>query len=171
MKKLIGIILANIAFFSFLILIARNDITGRKRSTYESLQAMGHYNTMLQLIEAAGARDYFSQPIVGGYTLFAPTDDAWAIFAHKHQSRFERMLGSQKDAQAAINRILLETDRRDIKEIHVEQNLTTVTGKTFKVMSDRSIDGAYIIESLETVDAIIHGIDRVLEPGKSYAER
>lgn len=126
--------------------------------------ANGSFNTLLAALDAAGLADTFAQP--GDYTVFAPTD---AAFANIPQATLEALLA---DPEGELTNILLfhvVGDSLSRDQIATTEFITTLDGRPLTVNTDDGnivdINGATVlIYNIPASNGIIHVIDTVLIP-------
>jgi len=126
--------------------------------------ANGNFNTLVAALSAAGLVDTFAQP--GNYTVFAPTDDAFAAIP---ESTLNELLA---DPSGALTDILLfhvvgNPLTRD--QLATTDRMWTLEGSPLEVNRDGTtivdIGGAKVlIYNIEASNGIIHVIDSVLLP-------
>jgi uncharacterized surface protein with fasciclin (FAS1) repeats len=130
----------------------------------EIAAANGSFNTLLAALDAAGLAETFAQP--GDYTVFAPTDDAFAAIP---QSTLSSLLA---DPQGELTNILLYHvvgDSLSRNQLATSEFVTTLEGRPLTVNTDGTnivdISGAKVlIYNIEASNGIIHVIDKVLMP-------
>ena len=130
----------------------------------EIAMANGSFNTLLTALDAAGLDNTFAQP--GNYTVFAPTDDA---FAKIPQATLETLLA---DPQGQLKDILLfhvVGDQLSRDQIATTEFITTLDGRPLTVNTEGvnivDINGATVlIYNIPASNGIIHVIDTVLIP-------
>lgn len=127
--------------------------------------ANGNFDTLLAALEAAGLAETFAQP--GNYTVFAPTDDAFAAIP---EARLNQLLS---DPQGELTDILLYHvvgDELSRDQIATDDLIPTLDGRPLFVNTDANlnvidISGARVlIWNIPASNGIIHVIDRVLVP-------
>ena len=124
----------------------------------------GSFNTLVAAVQAAGLVDTLKGD--GPFTVFAPTDDAFAALP---EGTVENLLKPENKEQliAVLTYHVLpgKVMSGDVsgKMLSVE----TVQGSTVDVngMSGVSVDGANVISAnIETTNGVIHVIDQVILP-------
>jgi transforming growth factor-beta-induced protein len=127
--------------------------------------ADGRFNTLVAALSAAGLADTFLQP--GDYTVFAPTDDAFAALP---AGTVETLLA---DPEGLLTNILLfhvVGDSLSRDQIATDDNIPTLLeGQSLTVNRDGSniidINGAkLLITDIQASNGTIHAIDSVLIP-------
>ncbi|MCB9421014.1 MAG: fasciclin domain-containing protein [Ardenticatenaceae bacterium] len=126
--------------------------------------ADGRFNTLVAALSAAGLADTFLQP--GSYTVFAPTDDAFAALP---AGTVEALLA---DPQGMLTTILLYHvvgDELTRNQLATDDYVPTLEGRALTVNRDGStivdISGAkLLITDIQASNGVIHVIDSVLLP-------
>ena len=134
----------------------------------ELANSAGQFNTLLELAEIAGLDALLTQP--GTFTVFAPTDDAFAALPEglldglKADPNAATLIGGLITYHAAA--VLL-----DSSEVAAATSIATASGLplTVEVDADGNVllgdDGAKIIQAdLMASNGIVHVIDAVLLP-------
>lgn len=124
----------------------------------------GSFNTLLAALNAAGLANTFAQP--GDYTVFAPTD---AAFANIPQATLDALLA---DPQGELTNILLFhviSDSLSRNQIATTEFITTLDGRPLTVNTNDGniidVNGAKVlIYNIPASNGIIHVIDTVLIP-------
>ena len=123
----------------------------------------GSFDTLVAALSAAGLVDVFTQP--GDYTVFAPTDDA---FAQIPAETLEALLA---DPSGELTNILLYHvvgDSLSSDQIYNDDYIPTLDGRALVV--ERADDGLYvsdakiIITDIQASNGVIHVIDTVMIP-------
>lgn len=127
----------------------------------DTAKSAGNFNTLITAVHAAGLVDTLKGP--GPYTVFAPTDEA---FAKIPKAKLAALL---KD-KAALTKVLtyhvvagkiMAADVQPGAVTSVEGSALTVKAKNGKVM----LDNANVIKTDIAADnGVIHVIDRVVMP-------
>ena len=126
--------------------------------------ADGRFNTLVAALSAAGLAETFLQP--GNYTVFAPTDDAFAALP---AGTVEALLA---DPQGLLTTILLYHvvgDELSQNQLATDDYVPTLEGRALTVNRDGSniidISGAkLLITDIQASNGTIHVIDSVLIP-------
>jgi uncharacterized surface protein with fasciclin (FAS1) repeats len=122
----------------------------------------GNFNTLLKAIEATELGEILNQP--GSYTVFAPTDDA---FAKLPEGTLESLLQDIPKLKKIVTYHVAFGDVRsdDLAQI---QEAPTIEGS---VLAIESVDGSFKINDANvlktdilTDNGVIHVIDAVLMP-------
>lgn len=126
--------------------------------------ADGRFDTLVAALSAAGLAETFLQP--GSYTVFAPTDDAFAALP---AGTVEALLA---DPQGLLTTILLYHvvgDELSRNQLATDNYVPTLEGRSLTVNRDGSniinISGAkLLITDIQASNGTIHVIDSVLIP-------
>ena len=129
----------------------------------EVATADGRFTTLLAALDAAGLAGTFAAP--GNYTVFAPTDDA---FAKLPAGTVEALLADPAGALTDILTYHVVPDSLSINQIANDSNLPTLNGQTLSVGNNGqyvTVDGVNIVLfNIRTSNGVIHAIDTVLLP-------
>lgn len=127
-------------------------------------QRAGQFNTLLAAAEAAGLKDALS--VQGPFTVFAPTDDAFAALP---EGTVENLL--QPENRAELKRLLqhhIVAGRLPAEEVLAAESLETLAGTTLQVTLDGEqpqVGGADITATnVMAGNGVIHVINAVLIP-------
>lgn len=119
----------------------------------ETATAAGNFNTLIKAVVAADLYDTLRAE--GPYTLFAPTD---AAFAKLPDGMVDGLL-TDKDALAAVLGYHVVPGRLTAADLLQQREFETVQGQTL------SIDELSVVHAdIETANGIVHVIDSVLMP-------
>jgi uncharacterized surface protein with fasciclin (FAS1) repeats len=128
----------------------------------ETLVQDGRYNLLFEALQTAGLTDLLTQE--GPYTVFAPTDDAFANMGDElgnllqDQNRLAEVLGYHVVSGAFTADELTGSTPAPMSLIEQELEINIVDDQF-------TVNGAEIIDQdLEASNGIIHGIDTVLMP-------
>lgn len=124
----------------------------------------GMHTTLVKALQAAGLADMLMQS--GSYTVFAPTD---AAFAKLPAGTVEMLLRPEnRDKLRALLQYHVVPGRVDAKHVMAMSNATTVSGQTLNVMTmgDKvMINNANVVKAdIMASNGIVHVIDTVLMP-------
>lgn len=124
--------------------------------------ANGNFDTLVAALDAAGLVSTFASP--GNYTVFAPTDDAFAALG---QDTINAVL-ADKDLLTSILTYHVVNDSLSINQVANSNTLPTLNGKNVDVSFDGGqvmVDGSTIvINNIRASNGVIHVIDAVLIP-------
>lgn len=140
---------------------ARNSNTGPAKNIVDRTIAAGNFTTFAAGIKAAGLTDALSAK--GPFTVFAPTDDA---FAKLPAGAWDGLLKDSAKLKAVLNYHVVSGHfiARDVKD----GDVMTLQGSTLtaaKAFGDLSVNGARITQrDVVATNGIIHGIDAVILP-------
>lgn len=158
-KKMIALI----AFVSVM-LLGVNVIPGMmaEKNIVETAVDAGQFNTLVAAVKAAGLVETLSGP--GPFTVFAPTDDA---FAKLPEGTVEALL-QDKEKLTAILTYHVVAGKYTAKDVMGMSSAKTVNGQSLmlKVVDGKvMVDNATVIKAdIMTSNGIIHVIDTVVLP-------
>lgn len=121
----------------------------------------GNFKTLVKAIQEAGLVDTLS--IDGPFTVFAPTDQA---FAKLPKGTIESLL-NDKEKLTSILTYHVVPDKVMSKQVINIKNAKTVNGKNLSISTKNGvkIDNANVIKTdIECSNGVIHVIDEVLIP-------
>jgi uncharacterized surface protein with fasciclin (FAS1) repeats len=137
--------------------------TGEPATVVDALNEEGSYSTLTQALTEAELTEALSQP--GPFTVFAPTDEAFAALP-----------------EGTVEQLLLPENRQVLQEVlayHVTSgaitsdqiatgDVTTLQGETVPVNADGgavTVGNAQVVNpDVEAGNGVVHGIDTVLLP-------
>ncbi len=126
---------------------------GSEADIIETATAAGNFNTLIKAAVAAGLYDTLRGE--GPFTLFAPTDDA---FAGLPDGMLEELL-ADKDMLAAVLSYHVVPGRLTAAELLEQREFETVQGQTLSIGALTVVDA-----DIETGNGIVHVIDNVVVP-------
>jgi len=133
-----------------------------KKNIVETAVAAGQFNTLVTAVKAADLVETLSGP--GPFTVFAPTDDA---FAKLPEGTIESLL-KNKDKLKAVLTYHVVAGKVMASDVVNLKSATTVNGQqiTIKVEGDTVIvDNAKVVKTdIECTNGVIHVIDTVILP-------
>jgi len=121
----------------------------------------GSFKTLVQAVQAAGLVETLSGP--GPFTVFAPTDDA---FAQIPQETLQAVL-ADKEKLTAILTYHVVPGKLMAADVAKSTQLQTVQGQSITVSTEGGVrvDNANVIQTdIEADNGVIHVIDRVIMP-------
>jgi uncharacterized surface protein with fasciclin (FAS1) repeats len=126
--------------------------------------AAGNFRTLAAAIQAAGLEETLSGP--GPFTVFAPTDDA---FAKLPPGTVDDLLKPENKAKlASVLAYHVVPGKLSAKEVVRSPTLKTVQGQSLAVKADGadvSIDNAKVVQAdIMASNGVIHVIDTVVLP-------
>ncbi len=134
----------------------------------ETAKAAGTFETLLAAVDAAELGETLSGE--GPFTVFAPSDDAFAKIP-------EADLNALLEDKEKLKSVLLYhvgSGKIMAEEVLGSEGLTTVQGQTAEISKDGDkayIDGAQIIQTdIEASNGVIHVIDTVIMPKEDIIE-
>jgi uncharacterized surface protein with fasciclin (FAS1) repeats len=123
--------------------------------------------TFLDALEAAGTMDSLHGP--GPFTVFAPTDEAFAAYLDESGMTQDQVFGDPEALRSVLEFHVVEMD--ESAEMVMEmagQQLTTASGEMLDVAAtgdDVMVGNAMIVrDDLEATNGVVHVIDHVLVP-------
>lgn len=125
--------------------------------------AAGNFSTLAVALGAAGLIEALKSE--GPFTVFAPTDDAFAKIPP--QALSELLQPENKEKLAAILTYHVVPGRVTAHEVANLNSATTLQGQTVKISKHDGVkinDAAVIALDVEAANGIIHVIDTVLMP-------
>lgn len=130
----------------------------------EAAAANGSFKTFGKAVEIAGLNDTLRSP--GPYTVFAPTD---AAFAQLPKGRLESLYEPRnKDELVSILNYHIVTGRKSAADVGKWTAARTVNGQPAPIMLTKnqlSIDGAKVTTAdIASSNGVLHGIDKVNMP-------
>ena len=133
-----------------------------KKNIVETAIAAGSFNTLVKAVKAAELVETLSGP--GPFTVFAPTDDA---FAKLPEGALDELLKNKEKLTAVLTyhvvaKKLMAADVVEMDEIEtVNGNMLSIKVEDDKVM----VDGAMVIKTdIKCSNGLIHVIDAVVMP-------
>lgn len=140
-----------------------------KRNILENAVVQGGFQTFARAVEAAGMLELLSGP--GPFTVFAPTDEA---FAQLPKGALARLLKPEHhDELVDLVSYHVMTGRKTVAAIGIWDEARTVQGQNAsikKVGTQVSIDGAQATPApMESSNGFLHGLDRVVFPAATTA--
>ncbi|MBK7403691.1 MAG: fasciclin domain-containing protein [Phycisphaerales bacterium] len=130
----------------------------------ETAKAAGSFGTLLAAAQAAGLVDALSGP--GPFTLFAPTDEA---FAKLPKGTVESLLKPEnRDKLAAILKYHVVTGELSAREVSRLGGASTLNGQRLTFTAENhavAIDSAHVVKAdILCSNGVIHVIDSVMIP-------
>ncbi|MCT7956760.1 fasciclin domain-containing protein [Laspinema palackyanum] len=127
----------------------------------ETAQELGQFKTLLTLVESADLLDLLKSP--GPYTVFAPTDEAFAALP-------SNTLANLREDMSKLKKILCyHVLNGDVRTDNLEElaSAETVEGSVVGVDTSNGIqinDAKVLSADRLTDNGVIHAIDKVLIP-------
>lgn len=121
----------------------------------------GAFNTLVAAVKAAGLVDTLKGP--GPFTVFAPTDDA---FAKLPEGTVESLLGDIPQLTKILTYHVV-TGKVTAADVVKIDSATTVEGSSLKIDASNGVkvnDATVVTPDVEADNGIIHVIDSVLVP-------
>ncbi len=159
-KPVVSLLAAAVLGFS--VNASAHDHGEEERNIIETAAATGDFNTLLTAIDAAGLTDTLSGE--GPFTVFAPTDEA---FAEIHDEDLSGLM-ADTDALTAVLTYHVVSGRVTAEEVVTLDSATTLQGSDITItVSNGSVlvDQANVVTTdVEASNGIIHVIDAVITP-------
>ncbi|MGH9931978.1 MAG: fasciclin domain-containing protein [Pyrinomonadaceae bacterium] len=130
--------------------------------------AAGNFSTLAAALGAAGLIQTLKGE--GPFTVFAPTDDAFAKIPAETLS--ELLQPENKQKLTAILTYHVVPGRVTSRQVVSLNSAVTVQGQTIKISSDGGVkvnDAKVIVTDVEATNGVIHVIDSVLMPSAAAA--
>jgi uncharacterized surface protein with fasciclin (FAS1) repeats len=167
MRKLNSVVAACFAFAALSIAVAQNRANAAEvaqKDIVDTAVAAGSFNTLMAAVKAAGLVDTLKG--AGPFTVFAPTDEA---FASLPAGTLDSLLKPEnKQKLASVLTLHVVAGRLDAADVSGATHATTVQGTDVLFAADSSgvtVDRAKVIKAdVFATNGIIHVIDRVLLP-------
>ena len=150
--------------------MAADATTGEKSDIVDTAVAAGDFKTLVAAVQAAGLEDTLRGD--GPFTVFAPTDEAFAALP---AGTVDKLLEDPTGDLAAILKYHVVAGDVMSKDLKDGMEVTTVNGATFKVnvaddgavsITDASGNKVGVVKAdIETSNGVIHVLDGVLMPG------
>jgi uncharacterized surface protein with fasciclin (FAS1) repeats len=134
----------------------------------EVAAANGSFNTLLAALGAAGLADTFNDPLAGPFTVFAPTDDAFAAALGALGMSAADVL-ADPELLTGILQYHVVSGRVPAEEIVTMDAVTTLQGSDIAIaVQDGNVvlnDSINVVQTnIQASNGIIHVIDGVLMP-------
>ena len=129
------------------------DASAEKKDLVDTAVAAGNFNTLVKALGAAGLENLLKGK--GPYTVFAPTDEA---FAKLPEGKLDELL-ADKEKLAAVLKYHVVPGKVSAADVLQAREFKTAEGQTLSV---QQLDVAKA--DIETKNGIIHVIDSVLVP-------
>lgn len=128
----------------------------------DTLTATGNFNTLLTAIHDAGLADTLKGP--GPFTVFAPTDEA---FAGVPQANLDALLNNTTDLTDFLTYHVVRGEIMS-EDLMGENSLETMNGQNLTITTSGNaimVDNAHLVQAdIEATNGVIHVIDAVLTP-------
>jgi uncharacterized surface protein with fasciclin (FAS1) repeats len=135
--------------------------SNHSKDIVDTAVAAGSFNTLVAAVKAAGLVDTLKSP--GPFTVFAPTDDA---FAKLPEGTVEALL-NDKEKLTAILTYHVVPGKMMAADVVSKSSLKTVQGQSLQVSTSdgAKVNNANIIKTdIQTSNGVIHVIDTVVLP-------
>ena len=150
--------------FTMLLSVTTNVLAAAKKDIVDTAVAAGDFKTLAAALQAAGLVDTLKGP--GPFTVFAPTDEA---FAKLPAGTVEELLKPEnKEKLVAILTYHVVPGRVMAKDVMNLSTAKTVNGKSVTITQQNGVvmvDNAKVIQTdIAASNGVIHVIDSVLLP-------
>src|SRR4051812_21780343 len=150
--------------FAMMLSLTTNVFAAAKKDIVDTAVAAGDFKTLATALQAAGLVDTLKGP--GPFTVFAPTDEA---FAKLPAGTVEELLKPEnKEKLVAILTYHVVPGKVTAKDVMKLHEATTVNGKDVKIMADGGkvmVDNANVVKTdIACSNGVIHVIDSVILP-------
>ncbi|PRY23120.1 putative surface protein with fasciclin (FAS1) repeats [Aliiruegeria haliotis] len=136
---------------------------GHSKDIVDTAVGAGSFNTLVAAVQAAGLVDTLKGE--GPFTVFAPTDDAFAALP---EGTVEDLLKPEnKDQLTAVLTYHVVPGKVMSGDLSNNMMATTVQGSDVTIMTDGgvTVDGANVVTAdIEASNGVIHVIDAVILP-------
>ncbi|MGD8378008.1 MAG: fasciclin domain-containing protein [Gammaproteobacteria bacterium] len=145
------------------------DNDSQKRDIITTAREAGQFTTLIAALDAAGLSYTLSNG--GPYTVFAPTD---AAFAELPPGTVEYLLQPEnRDVLIAVLKHHVVNGWADAREVRSMSSAKTLHGEKMRIRSGGNnvmLDNAYITSAnIKASNGIIHVVDKVIVPNKVTA--
>jgi uncharacterized surface protein with fasciclin (FAS1) repeats len=149
---------------ALLLTIATSAVAGSNKDIVDTAVAAGNFTTLAKALTAAGLVDTLKGP--GPFTVFAPTDEA---FAKLPAGTVDDLLKPEnKEKLVAILTYHVVPGKVIAKDVVKMNDAKTVNGKSVKIMTEGGkvmVDNANVVKTdIQASNGVIHVIDTVLLP-------
>jgi uncharacterized surface protein with fasciclin (FAS1) repeats len=150
--------------FTMLLSVTTNVFAAAKKDIVDTAVAAGDFKTLAAALQAAGLVDTLKGP--GPFTVFAPTDEA---FAKLPAGTVEELLKPEnKDKLVAILTYHVVPGKVMAKDVMKLTTAKTVNGKSVTITEQNGavmVDSAKVIQTdIAASNGVIHVIDTVILP-------
>lgn len=150
---------------------AQSTLSGstQSKNLLETAATKGSFGTFAKAVEQAGLSETLRG--VGPFTVFAPTD---AAFAKLPAGKLDTLMKPEnKDELASILKYHVLSGRKSVADMGKWDAAKTVNGQSAPIKMTEgkfSIDGAHVTDSdIGSSNGVIHGIDKVNLPTATVA--
>jgi|SRR3954470_435193 uncharacterized surface protein with fasciclin (FAS1) repeats len=150
--------------FAMMLSVTTNVFAAAKKDIVDTAVAAGDFKTLATALQAAGLVDTLKGP--GPFTVFAPTDEA---FAKLPAGTVEELLKPEnKEKLVAILTYHVVPGKVMAKDVMKMTSAKTVNGKTVTIMDQNGtvmVDNAKVVKAdIAASNGVIHVIDSVILP-------
>ena len=150
--------------FAMMLSVTTNVFAAAKKDIVDTAVAAGDFKTLATALQAAGLVDTLKGP--GPFTVFAPTDEA---FAKLPAGTIEELLKPEnKEKLVAILTYHVVPGKVMAKDVMKMTSAKTVNGKSVTIMDQNGtvmVDNAKVVKAdIADSNGVIHVIDSVILP-------
>jgi len=150
--------------FAMMLSLTTNVFAAAKKDIVDTAVAAGDFKTLATALQAAGLVDTLKGP--GPFTVFAPTDEA---FAKLPAGTVEELLKPEnKEKLVAILTYHVVPGKVMAKDVMKMTSAKTVNGKSVTIMDQNGtvmVDNAKVVKAdIAACNGVIHVIDSVILP-------
>jgi len=150
--------------FAMMLSVTTNGFAAAKKDIVDTAVAAGDFKTLATALQAAGLVDTLKGP--GPFTVFAPTDEA---FAKLPAGTIEELLKPEnKEKLVAILTYHVVPGKVMAKDVMKMTSAKTVNGKSVTIMDQNGtvmVDNAKVVKAdIAASNGVIHVIDSVILP-------
>jgi uncharacterized surface protein with fasciclin (FAS1) repeats len=173
LKKPIALVLSLVALLVVAVGVASaagNATSAKQKNIVQTAVAAGQFKTLVSLVKQAGLAGTLSKP--GNFTVFAPTDKAFAALKKSNPDLFEQVASDPKLLQAVLTyhvlprrvpaAAALAAAKKNAKVKTVQGERIALSVKSGKIMLNGS--AKVVAANVRASNGIIHVIDRVIVP-------
>ena len=146
---------------SLLLVLSGTAIAGDSKDIVDTAVSAGSFETLVTAVQAAGLVDTLKGE--GPFTVFAPTDEA---FAKLPEGTVESLLENPEKLKAILTYHVV-AGKKTSQDVVGASSLTTVQGGDLEVAQNDgvTVGGAGLVQTdIHTSNGVIHVIDTVLIP-------
>ena len=143
--------------------LALPAVAGMKKDIVDTAAGAGSFETLLAAATAAGLVDTLKSE--GPFTVFAPTDEAFAALPEGTVESL--LLPENKDQLAAILTYHVVPGKVMSTDLQDDMTATTVQGTDITIDLDNGVmvnDATVVSADIDTSNGVIHVIDKVILP-------
>lgn len=140
-----------------------SSVAGDEVDIVDTIIARGNFNTLVTAIQEAGLTDTLKGP--GPFTVFAPTDEA---FARIPQANLDALLNNTTELTDVL---MYHIARGELTSENLigQDSLETMGGQNLTITANGNVmvNNANVIEAdIEATNGVVHVVDAVLTPAQ-----